>query len=338
LRKYFLIFSFFLLFLLSQASAMEISTNAKFVDGSYYVVKGESIEIALSGEPKEETSIRLTYIFTLTSSNGEYSFIQNSFPVPISGDFKIRAYPVENLTLKASFFIFSKTLSANASNGVAEISTNVPISGSFNVEMNGRALGDEVTVESIMSSTIELDERGEYHLSYDTSVLPCGEMTAIVNGETLRVLVVESSSEIPAEETPVPEESSEPTPEETRAGAPSPGGASGGTSTPISESPEPAEEEKTPGPTPIESPQINLTETPELNATVNVTWTVTVNVTQEEVNLSSSPELNFTEKPSEEVEETPTEIQNYQPNESPGFELSALIISFLIIAYFMRKR
>ncbi|MDK2782240.1 MAG: hypothetical protein PWR13_1268 [Archaeoglobi archaeon] len=344
MRKSLLIFSIFLIFSLSHAAAFEISTNARVVDGVYYVVKGQSADIDLRGDPGEEISIHLTYTFKLPSSNGEYVFSQNSFPVPISGNLKIRAYPVENLTIEASFLFFTKTLSANASNGVAEISTEVPLSGSFNVKMNGKALGDEVTIESIMSSTIKLDENGRYHLSYDTSVLPCGEMSVVLNGETLRILVVSSESEIP-EETPVQTETPEPTPTLT----PSPeetqiSGGGGGTSAPV---PEPSElpEQETPEPTPelnvTRTPELNLTETPELNATVNVT------VTQTGENLGGSSGVNITESvtegSSEEVEEaenqveTPSVTQSHEPNESPGFGLPALVASFSILAYLTRK-
>jgi hypothetical protein len=194
--------TFFLLFLfIGLASGLEISTNSKLIGDTYYVVKGEIIEIQISGSPSEEVSVSIQYRFTLKSSGGWYSFSQDKFPIPISSSFEVRAYPVKNLTVEAKLWIFKKTLNSEAKNGVAVVRAEVP-SGKYDVKFYGVSNGDNVNIESIATSKVTLDESGKFSIKYDTSFLPEGEMTAQVDSKLLKVKIISGAVPTPSSVNP----------------------------------------------------------------------------------------------------------------------------------------
>ncbi|MCS7143575.1 MAG: Ig-like domain-containing protein [Archaeoglobaceae archaeon] len=187
------IFFYLLLFIfISSTNAVEISTNAKLVGDTYYVVKGEKIEIKISGNPSEELVFSIYYTFILKSSGDHYHFSQNKFPIPISSSFEVKAYPVKNLTVEAKLWIFKKKLSAEAKNDVAIVKAEVP-AGKYDVQFYGLANGNYVTIESLATSKIALDEGGKFSISYDTSYLPEGEMTVQIDSKLLKVKIVSLS-------------------------------------------------------------------------------------------------------------------------------------------------
>lgn len=99
---------FLLIFLFLPCSAIEISTNARLIDGVYYVLQGEIVEVKILGDPSQELAVSIVYKFTIPSSDGWYYYSQNKFPIPLSSSFEVKAYPVQNITVEAKFWIFSK--------------------------------------------------------------------------------------------------------------------------------------------------------------------------------------------------------------------------------------
>lgn len=214
MRAYFL---FLLIFLFLPCSAIEISTNARLIDGVYYVLQGEIVEVKILGDPSQELAVSIVYKFTIPSSDGWYYYSQNKFPIPLSSSFEVKAYPVQNITVEAKFWIFSKKLEANATNDVAKVSANVP-AGRFDVKIYGIARGNTVNIEAKANAKIKLDSSGVYSISYDTSKLPLGDMEVIADSEKLKVKVVSSlptPTPTPPTPTPTPTPESTPTPEPT---------------------------------------------------------------------------------------------------------------------------
>lgn len=193
---FYLIFSLFI----ALTSALEISTNAKCVGDTYYVIRGEKVDITIFGNPSEELLLSIYYKFTLESSEGKYHFSQNKFPIPISSSFEVKAYPVKNLTVEAKLWIFKKKLSAEAKNGVAVVKADVP-PGKYDVQFYGFTSGSYVTIESLATSKVTLDDKGKFSISYDTSYLPEGEMIARVESKILKVKII-GSPPSPTQPTP----------------------------------------------------------------------------------------------------------------------------------------
>jgi hypothetical protein len=197
---------FILLFFLAIPSlGLEISTNAKLIDGVYYVVQGERVEIKILGEPSQEVGVLLSYRFSVPSSEGFFRYSQSKFQIPISSEFEVSAYPVQNITVEAKFWIFSKKLEASAVNDVAKVSASVP-EGKYDVSIYGLAKGSAVGIEAKARARIKLDSSGVYSISYDTSRLPLGDMEAVADSKQLKVKVVSSlpSSEPTPTPTPTP--------------------------------------------------------------------------------------------------------------------------------------
>ncbi|MEM2190903.1 MAG: hypothetical protein QW540_05675 [Archaeoglobaceae archaeon] len=184
---YFVLLSLFIPF----ADAVEISTNAKFIGDTYYIIRGEKVDITISGNPSEEILVSIYYTFTLKSSGGQYYFSQEKFPIPLSSSFEVKAYPVKNLTVEAKIWIFKKKLSAEAKNGVAIVKADVP-AGKYDVKFYGVASESYVTIESLATSKVNLDDKGKFSISYDTSYLPEGEMSVRVGLKNLKVKIVSS--------------------------------------------------------------------------------------------------------------------------------------------------
>jgi len=193
------IFILSLIFLIvPTVNALEITVpQAKLVNGCYYIVKGQTADITIKGSPNEKVNVEITYKFDLSASNGEYKFSQSGFPIPLNAKFTVKAYPVVDLTVKATIFLFlGKTLHATAKDGVAVVSANVP-KGSYDIELYGKTDSSIVHIECIAKTTITLNGNGEYVISYDTSKLPVGYMTVNANGIIMNARIVSSESEIP---------------------------------------------------------------------------------------------------------------------------------------------
>ena len=220
MRAYFL---FLILFLFLPCSAIEISTNARLIDGVYYVLQGEVAEVKILGYPSQEVSVSIVYKFTIPSSDGWYYYSQSKFPIPISSSFEVKSYPVQNITVEAKFWIFSKKLEANATNDVAKVRANVP-AGKFDVKIYGIAKGNTVNIEAKANAKIKLDSSGVYSISYDTSKLPLGDMEVTADSKKLKVKVVSSlptPTPTPPTPTPTPTPEFTPTPELTPTPTPS---------------------------------------------------------------------------------------------------------------------
>jgi len=207
----------------STCKALEITVpQAKYVNGCYYIVKGQTADITLKGNPNENVNIEITYKFDLRASNGEYSFSQSGFPIPLNAKFYVKAYPVEDLTVEAKIFLFlGKTLHATADeNGVAKVSANVP-KGSYDIKLYGKTNYSVVHIECTAKTTVKLDGNGKYVVSYDTSKLPIGYMIVNANDVTIKAYVVSSEDEIPTptttltQTTPITTTTVKPTPKQT---------------------------------------------------------------------------------------------------------------------------
>ncbi|TDA30112.1 MAG: hypothetical protein DSO00_02315 [Archaeoglobi archaeon] len=189
-----------LLFLFFPCSAIEVSTNARLIDGIYYVVQGERVDVVVYGEPLQEVSVSVYYCFSVNSTDGSYLYSQSKFPIPLSADFQVRAYPVYNITVEAKLWIFTKKLEANARDSVAEVRASVP-SGRYDVRIYGNSKAEVVKVEANAFARVKLGSDGRYSISYDTSKLPIGEMRVIADSKELKVKVVSSP---PAPSKPMP--------------------------------------------------------------------------------------------------------------------------------------
>ncbi|MEM3505858.1 MAG: PGF-CTERM sorting domain-containing protein [Archaeoglobaceae archaeon] len=311
---------FVLIFFIAQASGVEISTNAILLEDVYYVIKGEKIDITLLGNPSEEVEVTIIYSFKIQSSGGQYYYSQEKFPVPLKAYFEVKTWPVENLTVEAKLWIFSKKLEANATNDVAKVAASLPFSGNFDVKIYGKAKAEIVNVEAKANAKLKLDENGRYTISYDTSKLPLGEMIVRLDSKQLNVKVVSS---LPTTPTPTPNPPQNPTPEPT----PEPTTTPTPTPTPLTTS--------TPAPTPTptltpaaEEMQIltPILSTPAITNTPDYTPTPT-----------TTPKSN----PNENLSPTPTLPMTPLPTPKPfipGFEAIFAIAGLLALAFLMRKR
>jgi len=214
------LFLFFIFLLLIPSSAVEITTNARLIDGVYYVMQGEKVEVLISGEPSQELSISIKYLFSMPSQDGTYLYSQKKFPIPVSAKFEVKAYPVYNITVEAKLWIFTKKLEANARDDVAKVSADVP-SGNYDVKIYGNAKGEIVNLEANAFAKIKLGSDGNYRIEYDTSKLPLGEMSVRADSKELKVKVV-SSLPAPTVQTPVPTPIPTPTPTPTPMPTPEP--------------------------------------------------------------------------------------------------------------------
>lgn len=174
------------------AYAIDISTNAKQIGDTFYVTKGEKVDILISGVSSQEFEVSIDYFFTLKPFDGQYYFSQNKFQIPISSSFEVKAYPVRNLTVEAKLWIFKKKLSAEAKNGVAVVKADVP-AGRYDVKFYGVSEGNNVNVESRAFSKVKLDDQGEFKISYDSSYLPEGEMIVRVESKIVKVKIISGS-------------------------------------------------------------------------------------------------------------------------------------------------
>ena len=74
---------------------------------------------------------------------------------------------MQNITVGAKFWIFSKKLEASAVNDVAKVSASVP-EGKYDVSIYGLAKGSAVGIEAKARAGIKLDSSGVYSISYFT--------------------------------------------------------------------------------------------------------------------------------------------------------------------------
>ncbi|MEM2030649.1 MAG: PGF-CTERM sorting domain-containing protein [Archaeoglobaceae archaeon] len=307
------IFTVFIFSLILKASAVEVSTNAALLDNVYYVIKGEKIDITLLGNPSEEVEVTIIYSFKIQSSSGHYYYSQDKFPVPLKAYFEVKTWPVENLTVEAKLWIFSKKLEANATNDVAKVAASLPFSGNFDVKIYGKAKAEIVNAEVKANAKLKLDETGRYTISYDTSKLPLGEMIVKLDSKQLNVKVV---SFLPTTPTPTP------TPTHTPPTTP-----------PQNPTPEPTPEPTlTPPPTPTPAPEETpiltpILSTPAITNTPDYTPTPT-----------TTPKSN----PNENLSPTPTTLpMTPLPTPKPfipGFEAIFAIAGLLALAFLTRKR
>jgi hypothetical protein len=239
----------------STCKALEITVpQAKYVNGCYYIVKGQTADITLKGNPNENVNIEITYKFDLCASNGKYSFSQSGFPIPLNAKFYVKAYPVEDLTVEAKIFFFlGKTLHATAKNGVAVVSANVP-KGSYDIKLYGKTNYSVVHIECTAKTTVKLDGNGKYVVSYDTSKLPVGYMVVNANGVTIKAYIVSSEDEIPTPTT---------TPTQT---------------TPITTTVKPTPKQTTPVVT-TTTPKPTISTTPTITTTITATTTPLITTT-----------------------------------------------------------
>ncbi|MEM4615914.1 MAG: PGF-CTERM sorting domain-containing protein [Archaeoglobaceae archaeon] len=298
---------FVLIFFITQASGVEISTNAILIEDVYYVLRGEKIDITLLGNPSEEVEVTIIYSFKIQSSSGQYYYSQEKFPVPLKAYFEVKTWPVENLTVEAKLWIFSKKLEANATNDLAKVAASLPFSGNFDVKIYGKAKAEVVNAEAKANAKLKLDETGKYTISYDTSKLPLGEMTVKLDSKQLNVKVV---SFLPITPTPTPTPTSPTTPPQNPTPEPTP------TPTPTLT---PAPEE-----TPILTP---ILPTPAITNTPDYTPTPT-----------TTPKSN----PNENLSPTPTTLpMTPLPTPKPfipGFEAIFAIAGLLALAFLTKKR
>ncbi len=254
---------------LEVAQALEISVSpAKVVNGEYYIVKGDTIQINLSGNANENVDASITCKFSVDVRGGIYEYELKDFPIPVDvNSVVIKSYYVRNLKIEVPVFIFSYSKEKNANeNGVATILINRSIGkGQYTIKISGNSNDTTVTIEATVNSAIALDQDGKYSLAYDTSKLPVGDLIVNAGGETIRAHVVESENEIPqasspATPTPTPTTTT-PTPTPTPTPEPTPppaqshnsDSASNPTPTPtltVSPSPTTPTATKTPTPTP----------------------------------------------------------------------------------------
>lgn len=197
---------FIFLFLINLVEALEVSTNAVLIGDTYYISRGEVAEITLLSSPLQELQVSIDYYFSIPSSNNQYFYSQDKFPIPLKAYFEIKTWPVENLTVEARLWIFSRKLQESAVDGVAKIGVDVPFAGNFDVKIYGASRGEVVNVEAKARAKIKLDENGKYTVKYDTSKLPFGEMLVEVDSKQLRVKVVDR---IPEKEKTVEEKPKE---------------------------------------------------------------------------------------------------------------------------------
>jgi hypothetical protein len=166
---------------LCQVQAFEITVTSpdgicKEVNGEYYIVKGSTVNIELKGNPDETVGVTIKYKFKLTSEDGTYEFEEGGFPIPLKSDFIVKAYKVKDLNVKATLFIFSRTLSAQADkSGVATVRQSGVPAGCYGIKIWGTTDYEEVTIETTANSKVTLDGNGEMTIVYDTSKLPLGD-------------------------------------------------------------------------------------------------------------------------------------------------------------------
>ncbi len=204
-RKLFLIF--LLLFaLILKCSALEITTTAKEVNGVYYVVKGQPVDITIKGNPGQVLYVTMTYNFELGVQNGKYDY-KTTLNLPIDAKrLKIYASKVQNLNIRAYLFIIPvKTITANANaEGTAVIALGNIKAGSYSVEIFGDSTQNTVTISVVVESYITLNSNGVYEIDYSTASLPPGNLIVNIGGETLQARVVASADQIPTTTTTLP--------------------------------------------------------------------------------------------------------------------------------------
>ncbi len=298
--KIFLIFLTIFL-LIKSCSAISVNVNpAEEINGEYYVVKGTVLNIELRGSPKESVDVRLNYKFYLDVEGGTYRYRFESFHLPLDAkELTIKSYKVIDMSVKSTIlWVIPVTLHAYATNGVARISVGKIGAGNYNVEIYGQSECESVCVEVEMRSNLILDEKGLFTIKYDTSGLPSGDLTVIVNGDRIRAHIVSSYGEIPRQ-TPTP------TPTPT---TPTP------TPTPVTPTPTPTTPTLTPTtPTPTTPPQ---TQTTPIAHTPTQT-PITSPVQPSQTVSSPTPEETVTPTPEQTETQTSQSVQTPAEEETP---------------------
>ena len=260
--KFFITSFVFLVFLVGVGSALEVNvTPSKTVNGEIYVVKGDPVNIAVTGDPNSVIELSITSKFDVSAASGNYEYYLDRFPIPVDVDLVVvRAYPAKSLEISIPIFLFiSKTFHGTVSGDTATVrvdlsSIGVSTKGTWDIQITGQTDSSTVTLEATVKAKVSLDSGGVFKISgYDTSKLPLGDLIIVVNGQKLVAHVVASVSDIPVPSpTPTPTPKPAPTPIST----PTPEHSS----TPVS--PPPPSVTPTPTPTATPTPTPEKTPTP----------------------------------------------------------------------------
>lgn len=171
------------------------STEWELAPSSPYV--GNTLVITGTSAPDRTLDAEVSFERSVAVSGGEYEYGIDEVNIP-DGDnnrFTVRAESVEDLNVRVKKLVWI-TLSADATDGVAEISQpNVP-PWTYEVRMDGNAQEGQsrVTLTITAAQTIDSDSEGKFRFEYDTDGMPAGEYDISIDGVTKTITLKAKSS------------------------------------------------------------------------------------------------------------------------------------------------